>query len=232
MTQILVELQDSMGSDASIANSGWTSTYNKDRREKKYDAPGKVSDFIWNAARDGHSTPFESVVFRFWFRWPIFTDRQHMTHRIASHNGLSGRYRTLPSDWFSIPADVRGILGKVDPNFAEDTLFEYDELMRMQQEFYRRVLDTLKNAEQSNFVSNKEYKRCREVLRGVIGTAAMVERTTMINLRSFANYMRLRNSEHAQAEIRTAAQMMLQQVQEANICPVALEALEKYGWQI
>ena len=112
MTHIQVELQETMGSDISIANAAWSSTYDKDRREDKYDDLDKVSALVKRMAREGHSTPFESVVFRFWFRWPIFVDRQHMTHRIQSASGLSGRYRTMPSDFFPLPPDVLVILKK------------------------------------------------------------------------------------------------------------------------
>ena len=105
--KIEVELQEFMGSDESIANAAWTSTYDKKKREDRYDDPEKVAALVPRLIREGHSTPIESVILRFWIRHPIFNDRQHMTHRIASHNGLSARYRTMPGDWFSVPADVR-----------------------------------------------------------------------------------------------------------------------------
>jgi thymidylate synthase ThyX len=60
----------------------------------------------------------------------------------------------------------------------------------------------------------------------------MTERVTIFNLRSFANYQKLRNSPHAQPEIRQVAQLMLEAVKEANICPIAIEALERNGWNI
>src|SRR5579864_3446203 len=103
MSKILVELQETMGSDRSIANAAWTSSFDKEKREARTDQ--QVADIVSRLAKDGHSTPFESVIFRFWMRIPIFTDRQHMTHRIASHNGLSGRYRTMPTDYFDLPDD-------------------------------------------------------------------------------------------------------------------------------
>ena len=43
MTQIKVELQETMGSDLSIANAAWTSTYDKDKREIKYSDKDKIS---------------------------------------------------------------------------------------------------------------------------------------------------------------------------------------------
>jgi len=230
--QIEVELQEWMGSDVSIANAAWSSTYDKAKREDKYDDENKVKELVSRLAREGHSVPFESVVLRFWLRLPILVDRQHMTHRIASHNGLSGRYRTLPSDWSSVPDDVVEILNKVKSVTGNYVSARFNQLMQDQLDFYKFVLSDTKKAEHDKIITNSEYKRVREVVRGVIGTASMVERTTVMNLRSFANYQRLRNSEHAQKEIRLVAQKMLDAVREKNICPVAIMALENQGWMI
>lgn len=241
MSEIKVELQDWMGSDVAIANAAWTSTYDKDRREGKYDDPVVVKDLIQKMAKEGHSVPFESVVFRFWIRAPIFVDRQHMTHRIASHNGLSGRYRTLPEDWYELPPDIIEIfktmglqdnLCGVGLNFVGQMVHQYNSIMDRANIFYRDVLAACKRAEKAHVISNGQYKRVREVARGVIGTSSMTERTTVMNLPSFANYQRLRNSDHAQPEIRGVAQMMLDLVWAKKICPAALDALVSVGWRI
>jgi thymidylate synthase (FAD) len=224
---IKVELQESMGSDAAIANAAWTSTYNRDLRDIRYDNPEVVADLVRRCARDGHSTPFESVIFRFWIRMPIFTDRQHMTHRIASHNGLSGRYRTVPTDFFEMPDDVSKIYEKAGLDVA---MLNYT--MSHVNAVYADKMDSLKQAKADGLVTNEEYKRAREITRNILPQANMVERTTIINLRSFANYMRLRTDAHAQPEIQEVARQMLAQVKAAEICPVALEAVEDAGWQI
>lgn len=232
MEQIIVELQTSMGSDRDIANAAWTSTYDKDRREEKYEDEAKVEALVRRLIEDGHKTPLESVVFRFWIRMPIFIDRQHMTHRIASHNGLSGRYRTLPDEWYFLPDDVKAILNKLGEDFAGGVVDSYDHMMAAQVRFYQSVLSESKAAEKEGLIDNQEFRRVREVIRGVIGTSIMTERTTIMNLHSFANYMHLRSSPHAQAEIRHVALLMLEQVKEADICPVAISALEERGWKL
>jgi thymidylate synthase (FAD) len=233
--KILVELQEYMGSDASIANAAWTSTYDKDRREDKYDDPQKVASIVPGLIKAGHGTPIESVILRFWIRLPIFTDRQHMTHRIASHNGLSGRYRTLPGDWYTVPIDVVGIFNKAKERPLGDAGFDerekYDEVCRMANYNYTRQVLVLKNAEKAGRITNAEFKRARECVRGQLPTAGMVERTTIMNLRSFANYQFQRNSSHAQPEIRQIATLMLEQVKEANVAPIAISTLESIGWK-
>lgn len=229
--QILVELQEYMGSDRAIANAAWTSSFNKERREDM--TVEKVNKVVHMLARDGHATPFESVVLRFWIRMPIMTDRQHMTHRIASHNGLSGRYRTMPLDYFKVPSDVEAIFIKANPDKQYAPLeFLYRQSCDLAVQNYSTTIECLKKAESNGIITNAEFKRAREIARGQLPTAGMVERTTIMNLRSFANYQKLRNSEHAQSEIRQVAQLMLKEVEDAQIAPVAIEALKLKGWNL
>ena len=238
MSKILVELQEIMGSDASIANAAWTSTYDKDKREDKYDDPEKIAQIVPRLIKDGHGTPIESVVLRFWIRMPIFTDRQHMTHRIASHNGLSGRYRTMPDDWYPLPDDVTAIFdksfikGSSASDYGDVIKQSFDATCERANKWYANSVAFLREAMENGRITNAEFKRAREVIRGVLPTAGMVERTTVMNLRSFANYQFQRNSAHAQLEIRTVAQLMLEEVKKANVAPIAIKTLEEIGWKI
>jgi len=240
--QITVELQESMGNDRSIAECAWTSSTTHGGILKKTDA--QVSDLVKRLATDGHATPFESVVLRFWMRIPIFVDRQHMTHRIASHNGMSGRYRTMPTDYYTMPEDVAAILCDKLGGVAYDELFgeldqpgsriiaDYATACDTAMEMYEISMLKLKFAKAAGTLTDKEYKRVREILRGMCPQAGMTERVTTMNLRAFANYQQLRNSEHAQDEIRLLAQLMLAAVKVSNPCPVAIEWLEQNGWKL
>lgn len=235
MSQIRVELQESMGSDRSIAEAAWTSSSDFQGKQKKTDE--QVMSVVNMLADSGHSTPFESVIFRFWIKMPIQTDRQHMTHRIASHNGMSGRYRTMPNEWLDVPTDVTNIIHKLRPTpdipyALEDFVGTYNKLCNWVNSSYRTMLEELKEKEKLGAISNTEYKRCREFFRGMLPQNNMTERVTVMNLRSFANYQKLRNSEHAQPEIRQVAQLMLDAVEANNPCPTALYALKRNNWQI
>lgn len=226
---ILVELQEFMGNDVSIANAAWTSTYDKSRREDKYSDESKVASLVRKLALDGHGTPFESVVLRFWIRMPIFIDRQFMTTRIASHNGLSGRYRTMPLDFFSPPKDVIDILVKANMVSAAS---EYNKICQEAYANYQKQIEGLKSAQEDGLIDNTEFKRVREVIRGQLPVAGMVERTTVLNLRSFANFYRQRSSAHAQKEIQTVAALMLEQIEKAAIAPTAIATLKEIGWRL
>jgi len=228
MDQIKVELQEWMGSDRSIAESAWTSSL--DLAKKKLRSDMDVERIVNILADLKHSTPFESVIFRFWIRMPIFIDRQHMTHRIASHNGSSSRYRTMSRDYFDLPDDVHMLLEDKVGDFL--LIEKYLESCEIANNNYSISMAVIKQAEKENKITNMEFKRIREILRAQLPLANMVERTSIFNLRSFANYQKLRNSNQAQIEIRRVAQLMLQEVKKAKIAPVSINALERNNWVI
>lgn len=227
MSQIKVELQETMGSDRAIAHAAWTSSTLEELKELKTEEDVKrVVNMLADAK---HSVPFESVIFRFWMRIPIATDRQLMTHRVASHSGLSGRYRTMPDEFLLIPGDVESILTKA----ACDSIYvDYNETCSVANEYYRQGLEKLKLVKEKDKISSYEYKRAREFLRGMLPQHNMTERVSIFNLRSFANFYKLRSKPDAQPEIQQVARLMLEKVKEANICPIALDALERNSWVI
>ncbi len=227
--QIKVELQDFMGSDKSIADAAWTSSL--DYQKKKTKSDSDIQKIVTMLADHKHSTPFESVVLRFWIKMPIQTDRQHMTHRIGSHNGMSGRYRTMPSEYLHLPDDCMDILDKMSERKMQP-LDNYYEVCEKANNYYSLLLQDFKLAEKEGEISNNEYKRLREIFRGMLPQNNMTERVTIFNLRSFCNYQKLRNTEHAQPEIKLVAQLMLDEVKKHNVAPIALSCLEKNGWNL
>ncbi len=235
MDQIKVELQEWMGSDRSIAEAAWTSSTTLQGKEKRTDED--VQRVVKMLIEQRHASPIESVVMRFWIKMPIAIDRQHMTHRIGSHNGMSGRYRTMPAEFFYPPQDVKQIINKLPfakngESWQRGILDHYMDLCQQANDFYQSSMDYIKTCKNNNKISNEEYKRCREFLRGVLPQHNMTERVTIFNLRSFANYQKLRNSEHAQPEIQQVAKLMLDEVLSKMVCPIAMVELEKNGWNI
>jgi len=60
----------------------------------------------------------------------------------------------------------------------------------------------------------------------------MTERVTLMNLRSWANFYKLRSKHDAQPEIQVVANLMHEEIVKQNVCPIALEALERNSWSI
>lgn len=57
--------------------------------------------------KNWHTSPFEMIECWFEMKMPIFIARQFIRHRTASVNEVSGRYVTLPAEWY-IPHIVGG----------------------------------------------------------------------------------------------------------------------------
>lgn len=228
MSQIKVELQDVFGSDRAIAEAAWTSSL--DYQKKQTRSEEDVKRVVTMLADQKHATPFESVIFRFWIKLPIAIDRQHMTHRIASHNGMSGRYRTMPTEFLEIPDDVIEILKSA--GLGNNAFVTYNRICVDANEMYNNYCLKLKKKLTDEKINNNQYKRAREFLRGMLPQHNMTERTTIMNLRSFCNYQKLRNSDYAQLEIKQVAQLMLDVVEKSNACPIAIEALKRNNWNI
>jgi len=230
MSQIKVELQESMGNDRSVANAAWTSSTLLEKKSEKTDE--QVTELVKRLAKDGHSTPFESVILRFWIKMPIQTDRQFMSHRIQSTSGMSGRYRTMPDETLEIPNDIWLIMDKLEKTDNYGIAGNYSIICEEANKYYQTALTFLKQSEKNGIISNNEYKRAREFFRGVLPQNNMTERISIMNLRAFANFIRLRTSPHAQPEIQEVARQMLEAVKNANIAPIALKALEENNWKI
>lgn len=231
MTQIKVELQSFMGNDRQIAESAWTSSLDYQKKESRTDED--VKRVVNMLADSKHSVPFESVVFRFWMRLPIATDRQLMTHRIASHSGMSGRYRTMPGDFLDIPDDVLEIFSKIpEPALRDCYVDDYNDLCREANAVYQNSIIYFKQIRDEKLITNDEYKRVREFYRGVLPQHNMTERVSIMNLRSWCNFYRLRSKPDAQPEIRQVAELMLSEIRKANVAPIAIECLEKNNWII
>lgn len=226
MSQIQVELQGVFGGDREIAESAWTSSSTYQQKQKRTDED--VKRVVQMLANNKHATPFESVVFRFWIKMPIAIDRQFMTHRIQSANGMSGRYRTMPSEFLNMPDDVTAIADNID----RDLKVQYENHCKWPNENYVAAMEQAKIAKTAGKITNDEYKRFREFYRGMLPVHNMTERVTTINLRSFANFIKLRLKPEAQPEIQEVARQMLDEVKKANVCPVAIEWLEKNNWEL
>lgn len=235
LNQILVELQDVFGSDRVIAESAWTSSLDHSKKNLRSDEDvARVVRLLGNS-KPAHGVPFESVIFRFWLRLPLISDRQYATHRIQAINGQSGRYRTMPSDFYSLPDDVLAILGRFNDCSIDDCSLiaeQYDDLCTKANEWYVRRVNSLKRLFKEERLTNEEFKRVRESLRGVLPQANMLERTATINLRSFANFVKQRGDSHAALEMQYIAGLMLTEVKQSGRIPIALEVLEANKWEI
>ena len=186
-----VELIGHYGSDEIIACSAWTSTSRELNDEKKSRIP-KLIDMLWS---NGHETPFEKGSVHFIVDTDVSAHIHLLKHRIASINAESARYKELKEDKYYVPNDW--------PTMWQAKLVHYSETGNA---LYHECLE--------NLTPLLGRKRAKESARFFKTYNSQIQADVQFNMRSFANFLKLRNSEHAQVEIRDIAAEMLRLVKE------------------
>jgi len=185
-----VELIGWYGGDTVNACSAWTST----SRELTEDKKARVPALLSMLAENGHETPFEKSTVHFLVNTDIASHIHLLKHRISSLNAESARYKELKEDKYFIPSDW--------PLYWQQALEDYTNKGN---DLYHECLTKLEEA-------GIDRKRAKESARFFKTYNSQIQADVMFNFRSFVNFQKLRNSEHAQVEIRDIAQKMLEQV--------------------
>ena len=219
-----VELLGYYGSDTIHAQSAWTST-SRDLTEEKLNRVGKLLTML---AKDGHHTPFEKSSLHFLVTVDQATHIHLLKHRIGvSVNGESARYKELKEDKTYIPDDWKDIKSDKFNTFMSlhfdgtsswaEVLNSYTELGN---DLYHKALISL--------TPILGRKRAKESARFFKTFNSQITMDVMFNWRSFYHFQQLRNSEHAQLEVRQLAQIMLDLVKniEGNPFELTIKAFD------
>ena len=180
-----VELLGYYGSDEVIACSAWTST-SRDLTDEKRKRVGALIDMLWS---NGHETPFEKGVVHFLVDTDIASHIHLLKHRVSSLNAESARYKELKEDKYYIPDDWSDEWARKLSLYTQEGNQLYHECIADLEPVLGR-------------------KRAKESARFFKTYNSQIQADIMFNMRSFANFIKLRNSEHAQVEIREIAQQM------------------------
>lgn len=227
-----IELIGVYGDDEKIACSAWTSTSRELTKEKKNRIPSMLEQ-LWS---EGHETPFEKGIVHFLVDSEIASHIHMLKHRIASINGESARYKELKEDKFYLPEDWIGI------GVNRNDIFENDKDLNWYLHLTgKKDNDWYSILKDYNELGNKLYHQCLKDLTPVLGRkrakesaryfktySSQIEVDIMFNMRSFANFMKLRNSKHSQKEIREIAQEMFRQLLRLPNFKHTLKLIEKY----
>ncbi len=226
-----VTLVDSSGSENIIALAAWQSTF----KELNIDVPDNIDDrvdAIFNAvcktkkktplqllemlAEHQHHTPFEFCDVVFDIQTDIATHIQILKHRVGvtnskAHNTESARYKEL-EDKFYIPSDWLGTDNMVLNKWAVLLDQSTKECHRLYHKALKELTPILGRT------------RAKESARYFLPYNKVLNQYVKFNMRSLMHFLSLRNSKHAQLEIRTIAQMMLDEVRKTNRFPLTLKA--------
>ena len=198
-----VELIGTYGSDETHALSAWTSTSRELTEEKR----NRIPKLLKMLAENEHHTVFEKSSLHFLVVTDVSTHIHLIKHRIGvSVNGQSVRYKELKDDKYYVPTD-----------WDAEEQAKYVEHMELSLKKYHEVLDRLVK-------KGVARKRAKESARMYVPYGNQITADVMFNFRSFAHFLELRYSMHAQLEIRELAGEMLRLVKETGQFDATLEA--------
>lgn len=171
-----VRLVEYMGGDESVIRNARRCWRSEDKSSEESDR-----NLIRHLLREGHMTPFETMVFTFDVKCPIFVARQWMRHRIGSFNEESLRYCVAERDYF-IPHGLN----------------------QQQLAFWKMY-----NDEQFDRYNLLKQTMPKEQARSILPLGTYTKFYWTVNGRSLMNFLKLRLDKGAQAEIREYAKVIL-----------------------
>ena len=186
-----VGLIDHLGSEATIVNAARVSFGKIKSTMDERDV--KLLEYLID---NRHTSPLEHVVFTFSIHCPLFVRGQWHRHRTWSYNEISRRYTEIDMEFYT-PEHLRRQsednrqASFADPTF-EDGVLRQEIAAHNQQSLalYDRLL---------------EAGVCREQARGVLPQNMMVTFWGTVDLANLLHFLQLRDSSHAQYEIRAYA---------------------------
>lgn len=189
-----VELIGIYGGDITHAQSAWTSTHRELTDEKLQ----RVNQLIDKLMVEKHHTPFEKSFFHFVARTDLATHIHLLKHRIGvSVSGESARYKELGKrkgqetiDRFYVPEDW-------PPEMRR-------ELAQHAMECYDKYHDAIRRLMKQGITRT----RAKESARFYLPYAIQLRVDISFNFRSLMHFIILRDSKHAQKEVRWLAQQI------------------------
>lgn len=193
---------------ARVSYGGYSKTEEEDIRLVRY------------LLRNKHTSPFEMVKFKFHLKLPIFVQRQLIRHRTANVNEISGRYTQL-SDEFYEPHSIRGQSKSNKQGSSSEPLEVTDKLS----DSYRNYMKTNQQVyELYNILLDNGV--AKELARICLPQNIYTELYWCIDLHNLLHFLGLRNSSHAQYEIREYANAIETLI--TGLCPITMAAYREY----
>jgi thymidylate synthase (FAD) len=214
-----VELVDSMGNSLSVVNDARQSF---EARSTEWTARDQgLVDFL---VREGHTSPFRGVVFKWFVRAPLFICRQWWKHTVASTyvddqlgwNEKSFRYCGADEAAYYVPNEFR-CQSTSNRQASDGRLNDNDQLLALRE--YVQALESCKRAYASLLVVGV----AKEQARAILPPALYSSFVWTCSLQALLHFISLRQGHGAQGEIVAYADAL-----HTLARPVAPEAFDAY----
>lgn len=168
--------------------------------------------------KNWHTTPFEMIEIWLEMKMPIFVARQFVRHRTATINEVSGRYVTLPAEWY-IP-EVVGGKAKNAKQGQEDNLHS-----SVQKWFKETLLDQC-NSSYSLYTGAIQEGVAPEHARMFLHLNHYTHWLWKQDLHNMMHFLSLRMDAHAQVEAQAYAKAIYTLLKQA--LPKSMELFDEY----
>ena len=221
-----IRVVDYMGDDTSIVQAARVS-YGKGTKKVSTDA-----GLIKYLMRHWHSTPFEMCEIKYHVKLPIFIARQWIRHRTANVNEYSARYSILDKEFY-LPAPEHlatqsksNRQGRGDVLEGENAKQVLDLLKSDAEKTYSNYETMLNEKYDGTVIDESKTGLARELARMNLTLNTYTQWYWKTDLLNLMNFLRLRADDHAQYEIRTYADAMLETVK--KWVPITYDAFMDY----
>jgi len=221
-----IRVVDYMGNDTSIVQAARVS-YGKGTKKVNTD-----SGLIKYLMRHWHSTPFEMCEIKYHVKLPIFIARQWIRHRTANVNEYSARYSILDKEFY-LPAQENlaaqsksNRQGRGEVLKGEKAKKVLNILKKDAEQTYNNYEIMLNERYDGSNINENEMGLARELARMNLTLNTYTQWYWKTDLLNLMNFLRLRADNHAQYEIRTYADAMLDTLK--KWVPITFEAFMDY----
>lgn len=192
-------------------------SYNADWRDSDGAADGRLLNYLYN---NKHTSPFESMVFTFEVKAPLFVMRQWHRHRMWSYNEISARYCELDEGYY-IPA--------VEQMTTQGT---GNKQMRTNEQ-HPLATELVGQIKTQTDRADRVYRQLlasgcpRELARSVLPLNAYTRMFATVDMHNLLHFLRLRLHVHAQFEIRVYAAAIARLIEQ--VAPRTTMAFQSEG---
>ena len=186
-----IGLVDRLGTETSIVNAARVS-FGKIRTEMD----DRDAALVHYLIKNHHTSPLEHVVFTFLVHCPLFIRSQWHRHRTWSYNEISRRYTDVDIEFYT-PPELREQAESDRQASRPAEHLDQAACKALIEEHHKRSLDL--------YHKLLEQGVCREQARGVLPQDMMTTFWATVDLNNLLKFLELRDSDHAQWEIREYA---------------------------
>lgn len=168
--------------------------------------------------KNWHTSPFEMVEIWLEMKMPIFVARQFVRHRTASLNEVSGRYITLPEEWY-----IPDVVGGKAPSKKQG---QEDNLSPSVQRWFKTILDAQCRQSYHHYLYALQKGVAAEHARLLLHLNHYTHWLWKQDLHNMMHFLSLRDHGHAQIEARRYAEACDGHIR--RVLPVSMDLYDEY----